>query len=211
MSLVFQTIDGTKDLSRYKHAITNSSGPAAILGRRVDIPAANENAYIRIGSAGDTKFTGSDGFTVAEWIRLGRVDVQQYLLNLWGTDASWGTSISASNRAIFLTYDGVGSSTLTGATTLFIANRWYRLIFVYDGGTTGTNGHIYINGEIEIEGTINRVPHYVAGQGVGFGTEWTRNIATDLVGSGSDLRFYNTAWSAGQAKLDYEMTRLRRH
>jgi hypothetical protein len=210
MALVFRLLDNCTDGSPYAHAITNSTGPAAILGRGVDIPAANENAYIQIGAVNNLNTRGNLGFTVIQWVRLGRVGIVQELLNIWGAAGaglrSWDTRITAAGRVEMWTWD-VANSGLTGATTALIAARWYHIAYVYDGGMVGTNGHIYINGVIEIEGTINKVPQQSTNYAMRFGTDSIREATQDLVGTGRDLRFYNDAKPLAWARLTYLQTR----
>jgi hypothetical protein len=211
MSLIFKLLNNGTDGSAYAHAITNSVGPACILGKGVEIPAANENGYIQIGAVNNLNTRGNLGFTVSQWVKLGRVGVTQVLLNIWGDSGagnqSWLTYSTETNYILIATYDGAGTSTLTGTTTALIANRWYHIVCVYDGGTTGTNGHIYINGVVEIEGTISKVPQQSTNYAMRFGCDYARTASIDLVGSGQDLRFYDDAKSADWAKLTYLQTR----
>lgn len=208
MALTVWVPDGTKDCSPYAHAITNSTGPAAILGRGVEIPAANENAYIQIGGVGNTNTRGNLGYTVFQWIRLGRVGVDQYMLNIWSGTAAWRTLITASNRLSMSNFDGAAISTLTGTVTTFSTLRWYNVVCVYDGGIVGDNGHLYVNGVLERSGNLSTIPQLSAATGMRFGVDYPRTAANDLVGSGRDLRFYNSeSKSADWVKLEYLRTR----
>jgi hypothetical protein len=104
-------------------------------------------------------------------------------------------------------YDGAASGLLAGATTTLIINRWYHVVCAYDGGTVGNNGHIYINGALEIDGNISRVPQQSTNYAMRFGTDYIRTAARDLVGTGRDLRFYNDAKPLAWARLTYLQTR----
>ncbi len=105
-------------------------------------------------------FQNPTGFSVNFWINLATNNTFDLVFNIWGSggsgNASWWVGFDLGKPSI-ATYDGSGGASFTSLNQLGTGS-WHMITFVYDGGTTGTNAHLYVDGSLDREGTLSRVP-----------------------------------------------------
>lgn len=107
------------------------------------------------------KWCSGSAFSINLWIKSTDT-AGVFLLGQWGDagagNASWRVSLSdiSAGKPSMVNYNG-GASTL-GANSAVTDGNWHMVTYVYDGGTSGTNGHIYIDGNLSNEGTLNKSP-----------------------------------------------------
>jgi hypothetical protein len=149
-------------------------------------------------------FTLSTGFTASAWVyaTADPTDIEDIVGQFYFADAGgsgWGLFLNSGMLPSIATANAA-QSLLSSGTSLSL-NTWYHLAVVYTGGTTGTNGLIYINGVLDTSGTLNQVPQDSA-YTVRIGAA---PLALDngFQGRIDDVRVYNRALSATEIKTLY--------
>jgi len=203
--LVLHVLDGTKDLSKYKHSLTNTGG--VIAGKEMDFNGSNS-----ISGAG-TELSNVAAFTANMFVKINTIaDFKFFMYKV----------SSATNRILFglggagagsnlRVYGGIYNGTNNfgyNDTNVIQTGRWQMFTMVYDGSKTGTNSEalkFYLDGQqltLTFAGTIpattpvNTTAIYLGGTSTNY-----------LDGSIKDAKIFNTAKSAGWVKQEYDRTK----
>ena len=204
-----------QDSTAGNHDATTIAGApaqiASVVGYGRDFNAAGTD-YLTASDHAD--FTMTAGFTAEAWLKLGaEIDNGKTagLIGQWGAtgagNAAWQLRLTGvggtANYIGFRTYDGSAGSGFDDGTTDLAPGTQYHVAVVYDGGTSGTNGHIYVNGTQVASGTVTKAP-----QNSGYDVFFCRDAATGISsvyydGVVDEARISSTNRSAAWIKFQY--------
>lgn len=137
--------------------VLSQAGNMTFGGKAVTFDGTND--YVNIPDSND--FTMTNGWSMSAWIKPTAVDGLRNIGGQWGGGGAGNAAFRFLIDNGYLrmdNYDGSGSSPLKDTSTLLTAGTWYHVVAIYTGGTTGTNGYIYLNGSLIKSGTLNRIP-----------------------------------------------------
>lgn len=190
MSLIFKTLDGHKDLSRFERTITPVGAP--VLGHRMDFGGSD---YLDLATQINAILAVANDWTVKVWFKLNVIDTQGIFQSTFGGSDRMGISYRDSALRVGY-YDGAFTAKSVAFTQ---TNVWKQIAVVNSSGV--------------ISGYLNAVPM----TGVGTpGTEATvkTTIAArtsgnvGLNGSLGEVSVYDDPWTPGDFKEDYERTEI---
>jgi len=187
-SLVLSVLDGTEDLSRYKHTLTNTD---TITGNRM-------------------KFNGSSSKLVSDLT----IDVsEQYTFSWWTNSDSYagantwigGSAINCiqiRNSALNIQVldGGSGSDSLATTSSPLVADKWQNIVVVWDG--TNSNGKIYVDGELEVSAAIQ--PGTYTDTALYIGASYNGQY---LTGKMDNTKVFTGLKSADWVKQNYNQTK----
>lgn len=141
-------------------------------------------------------FTLTNGYTISVWIKPSSVSGRRDIINQWGAGgagyAAWLLSmgVATAGQISLYNYNGAGVGLLTNNALTLSTGNWYHVVGVYAGGTTGTNGYIYINGVLNKSGTIAAAPQDSSKYNVYIGAE-AIDGTDGFIGSIDEVIIYN--------------------
>jgi len=135
-------------------ASTNTANLSAtgIINGCFDLNGSTE----RVSIADHDDFTLTSGYSMSFWFDADTVSGNHTLLSQWGSVDSWFIKIDDGRLAIF--HNNGGSNGFFSPSGSIADAGWHHVLVTYDGGTTGTNIHVYFDGALLQEGTMNQLP-----------------------------------------------------
>jgi len=93
----------------------------------------------------------TSGLTLEAWVypvTLGNGNIGRIINKMNSTNTSgWKLHLQAANAIRFLVSFGSGDMSVVSAANAYSLNTWNHVMLTWDGSTTATNAHIYINGK----------------------------------------------------------------
>lgn len=190
------------------HNGTSVNGPSSATGKVGNcLSFDGTNDYVEIPDA--AAYTLSSGFTISVSINAASIVGRRDLVNQWGDggagNAAWllTMGLAGDGKLSLLTYDGSGAGNLASSVALS-ASTWYRIAAVYTGGTTGTNGLIYVNGSLQASGTLAAIPQDSSYSVRLCAEAKTGSPANYFSGTADELNIDNTPRSADWIAYDHQ-------
>lgn len=185
-TLLFHTVGGAKDFSRYSRAITNT---ATVVGDKMKFDGAN--SYLNLGA----DFIGTGDITILAWINpnsAGESSVGRIVTNLtkFSFFINTGLRLLASSD----------NSTNAVSTSVLTANKWQQVAITRTSTGACT---FYLNG-INIT-SISASGTPAAGSNVSIGGDSAQTATFD--GSISDVKIFSEVKTAGYIQDYYNKTR----
>lgn len=164
------------------------------------------NDYVNVADDADFNFTE---YTISLWMSPNRLPSSGKiftLVNQWGGggagNASWIVDYRETGLLTFGNHDGSTTCTVSANTAVSVG-RWTHITAVYMGGTSGTNGLIYINGKLDNSGTLTCSTQN-SSYPVKIGLPHVAGLTSEAYsGKMDEIKVYNYARSASQIKSDY--------
>ena len=164
-----------------------------------------DNDYVTISD--NPAFTLSNGFTLSAWVKASAFSGEtRSIINQWGNNgagnSSWLMRCTASGYLGVYTNNGSSSTSVVDDTSPLQLGQWYHVVSTYTGGSTGTNGYLYINGKLVKSGTMSSIPEDSTNYNVVIGSS-SLFAGAEWAGSIDEVKIYNYALSAEEVKVDF--------
>ena len=173
------------------------------------------NDYVNCGDNADYHHDNGSAslFSVSIWVKItNSTSNDDTIISKYdyGNDKrEWRISLDGSqNVKVVISIDGTSASWATNTGSALITNRWYHVVFTYDGseGTANNRPNIYIDGQVSTLSHNNTHPAQVNEDdcALTIGSMLDSGVQSALPPINvSEATFYNTTLSASQVKTLY--------